>query len=346
MAAETDKTAPPARRARILRSVETDPVINLAIEEALYRNRKDHEILVLFYRNTPSIIIGRNQNPWSECDVSWSVEHDIPIVRRISGGGTVYHDLGNLNVSFIVPRHVYAPDLFMDVSRRALHRLSVPAKLCERRTIWLGDRKVAGSAFTLTGKSAILHQCMLVSTDLAPLSRALRPPARRIRGNTVHSVRSPVCTLRAAAPDVTVDAVTQACVDTIAETWEITGDSAIDAGAIRPEKTLSELRRKYASWDWTFGRTGEFTHVLKPSGQWEVILTVARGRVVHATMGRTGGDVRETTLWNQMPYDGRMLAEKLTSPCVGHDLDWCVGKDAVARNLEQEIPSGLRTVYP
>jgi len=162
-----------------------DPYLNLALEEDLFRGCPDHTIRLLFYRNTPAVIFGRNQNPWIECDMDACLGRQVALVRRISGGGTVFHDQGNLNYSFSMPRMHYDPQRFLGIVVQALLHLGVPASACARHSVWVGKRKVSGTAFMLTGQRALLHGCILVNSDIPLLRHVLKTPDRQVESHGV-----------------------------------------------------------------------------------------------------------------------------------------------------------------
>ncbi len=263
---------------RLLRSPLLDPAANLAQEEQLFRSRPGDEGYVLLYRNSPCVVIGRNQNPWTECDVQWLAEQEVPLLRRMSGGGAVWHDLGNLNISFILPRKEYDPGRFLDVVVAGLHDLGLPVSRCSRQSLWIEDRKVAGSAFTLTGHSALVHACLLVDADLSRLRRSLRTPAHDLQGRFIPSVPAHVrnlAELQPVDPDRVGSALFAACqrLLPVAEAPVAELDAAPDP----------ELAAKYRDWAWTYGRTAEFRHVAG-----DAVLDVKHGRIAAASPGDLG----------------------------------------------------------
>jgi lipoate-protein ligase A len=257
---------------RLIRSTEHSPAQNLALEEFLYRNRPDG-VTLLLYRNAPSVVCGRNQNPWQEADTLWCRENGIPVLRRLSGGGTVYHDLGNVNYAFFVPRADYDPDRFVGVAVEALRSLGVEADIQGQHSIWAAGRKLSGSAFALNGKCAMLHGCILAETQLEQLSRSLRKrPDISYEGSSVASVPAPVTNAIALSPMATADAVEQALIATAEQFFGEAESCSLDAD-------LTALSAKYASPEWTWEHTSPFkaTRAL-PDGS-RIFLEVNTGRV-------------------------------------------------------------------
>lgn len=184
----------------------TDPFENAACEARLFQERPfDEEPRLLFYVNRPCVQCGRNQTPQYECDPLWCEQNGIPVLRRISGGGTVWHDLGNQNYAFLLPRSAYDPDKVLSLVVEALHAIGVAdARYCRRYSVWHGDEKISGSAFALSGPAALLHGCLPFDSDLARLRRALTPsetPPDDRATRKVASVVSPVANIAPLCPD-------------------------------------------------------------------------------------------------------------------------------------------------
>ena len=257
---------------RLICSKEHSPAQNLALEEFLYRNRPDG-VTLLLYRNAPSVVCGRNQNPWQEADTLWCRDNNVPVYRRLSGGGTVYHDLGNVNYAFFVPRCDYEPDRFVGVAVTALRSLGVEAVIQGQHSIWAAGCKLSGSAFALNGKCAMLHGCILAETQLDRLSNALRKrPDIGYEGSSVASVPAPVVNTVALSPDATADAVEKVLV---ASAEQLFGE----ANLCSLEADLTDLAAKYASSEWTWEHTADFKAIRTlPDGS-RIFLEVVSGRV-------------------------------------------------------------------
>jgi lipoate-protein ligase A len=171
-----------------------DPAINLALEEFLF-NKTDEEF-VLFYINSPSVIIGCNQILQNEVNEGFCKSHDIPIYRRISGGGAVYHDLGNLSYSFIRNKADNKTNLsadFLNPIVFALKSFGIQSVVGKRKDLWLPDEnKISGTAAHLTAKRVLHHGTLLYDTDLDKLSGALSSSMKNTELKGIASVPSPV----------------------------------------------------------------------------------------------------------------------------------------------------------
>jgi len=247
---------------------------NLALEDWLYRRGGFLEKeVVLLYRNSPCVVIGRHQNPWTETCVPFLREHGIALARRNSGGGTVYHDLGNLNVSFMTSkaRHNRKANLGLlcDVVKDAL---GVNLEVNSRDDVMLGTKKVSGTAAKL-GRDAAYHHCtLLLSVDTTLLHSALNSSAASlIESNATPSVRCPVDNL---VSNIEVDQAVKALEGTLAE--RVGGGPVIEVDPCEADfPGLEKLEEDLKGWQWTFAKSPKFTLI---SGAQEI--QVAAGKVV------------------------------------------------------------------
>ncbi len=173
----------------------TDPRVNLALEEYVLRNIRSRDSFLLFYINAPSIIIGKHQNTLEEINHEFVKEKGIIVVRRISGGGAVYHDPGNLNFSIITqfdPRKYNKYDEFTRPVIEVLRELGVPAELGGRNDIVAGGKKISGNAQFTSKDRMFSHGTVLFDSDLDNLQAALNVKMSKIESKGVKSVRSRV----------------------------------------------------------------------------------------------------------------------------------------------------------
>ncbi len=265
-----------------------DAARNLATEELLLRTLPPaHPGLFLLWRNDPAIIVGRHQYVPDEVDTARAGAENVPVLRRITGGGAVCHDAGTLCFSWI--RH--DPDGAGSVFARclapvtaALAELGVPARLTGRNDLEAGGRKFSGSAQTRVNGRVLCHGTLLVRADLSRLERLLTPDAAKQRAHGVASVRARVGNLADIwAPGATMEELEAALLRHCAPEAE-TPDAATDAMA----ELLAE--RKYRCRDWNLGAVPAGARVLRrrfPWGGVELRLSVRRGRIAAA---RISGD--------------------------------------------------------
>lgn len=233
-----------------------DPAFNLAFEEYVLRNRGEGDYLLL-WQNAPSVIIGQNQNPYEEVNCPLAAEKGIPIVRRSSGGGAVYHDLGNLNYSFITDAGDIGQMTLAHFGQRlvaALAAMGVAAELSGRNDILVSGRKVSGTAQRLQGGRILHHGTLLFETDAALMAQLLTPDAAKYSSKSSKSVRSRVGQLRDLLPAGT----------TLPAFWvglktALVGEAPPEALSAAELAEVSAIaREKYGRWDWNFGRTPSF----------------------------------------------------------------------------------------
>ena len=184
---------------RLFVSESHDPYINLAFEEHLFRGSDEAAFL---WVNGPCVVIGRNQDPTCEADLAFLQENGIALARRLSGGGAVYHDLGNVNYSLVTD-----DSDSMRLVRWALATLAlvgISARACGRNDIHVGTRKVGGMAECHLNGRSLLHGTIMVDVDLANLARALQPSPSKLERHGIASVEARVANLTDAAPSLTV----------------------------------------------------------------------------------------------------------------------------------------------
>ncbi|TFK90850.1 hypothetical protein K466DRAFT_483951, partial [Polyporus arcularius HHB13444] len=207
-------------------SSSTDPYFNLSFEDWLFRHKSPEEPLLLLYRDDPCVVIGRNQNPWKEVNIRASRRTGIPFIRRHSGGGTVYHDLGNTNFSIHLPRGSFDRHATAQVVLRAVRSLGIDASVNDRNDVCVGKDKICLFSFTHSYPSIVKdrayhHGTMLISTRLDTLGELLRSGKDTMETRGVASVRSPVCNLRQHHPSVNHEDFVEAVVDAFRQEYGI-----------------------------------------------------------------------------------------------------------------------------
>ncbi|KAI0091836.1 Lipoyltransferase and lipoate-protein ligase [Irpex rosettiformis] len=257
-------------------SNSTNPYFNLSLEDWLFRHKNHKEPLLLLYRDSPCVVIGRNQNPWKEVNLSASSRTGIPFIRRRSGGGTVYHDYGNTNFSIHLSRTSFDRHATAQVVLRAVRSLDIDANVNDRNDICVGKDKiisykhVSGSAYKIVNNRAYHHGTMLISTQLNTLGDLLRTSKTTMDTKGVASVRSPVCNLQQYNPSVNHDKFVEAVIKTFREEYSLydeaqtVGESEETAGIEYIRSGMEEL----PEWEWAFGQTPEFTYTIQQFFVW------------------------------------------------------------------------------
>lgn len=266
----------------------TDPRINLAIEEYLLKTMDvEQNPFLLFYINEPSIIIGKNQNTAEEINTDYVDSNGIHVVRRLSGGGAVYHDHGNLNFSFITKDD---GNSFRDFRKftepvvKALQDMGVNAELSGRNDLLAEGRKISGNAQFATRGRMFSHGTLLFDTKMDEVVSALKVNKEKIESKGIKSIRSRVANISEfLEQDMSVGQFREAVLHSIfageenVRFWELT-DQDWD--------NIHELsRERYANWDWNYGKSPKFNikHSHRfPVGGIDVRLQVEKGIVQEA----------------------------------------------------------------
>lgn len=238
----------------------TDPTINLALEEYLLRHVQNGSDILLFYINEPSIIIGRHQNILEEINSDYVQEHTIHVVRRLSGGGAVYHDLGNLNFSFLTPYHkdeLQNLKKFTQPVVNALQKMGLDAALNSRNDILLNGYKISGNAQYITGQRMVSHGTLLFNSDLSGVNEALKVKTNAISSKGIKSTRSQVANIAEYLKepmDITTfrSRLLQDLFDSDGEIEQYHLNS-VDWQAVH---ALADER--YRNWEWNYGRSPNF----------------------------------------------------------------------------------------
>lgn len=257
---------------------ETDPYKNLALEEYLFSRVGDNECILYLWQNEKTVVIGRNQNPWKECRIKELEEDGGKLVRRLSGGGAVFHDLGNLNFTFLVSKENYDVERQLEVIVKAVNRLGIPAIKSGRNDITVEGRKFSGNAFYSDGIHSYHHGTLLICVDMSRLSTYLNVSRDKLVSKGVDSVRSRVANLTEYTPELTIGRMEE---ELIKAFGEIYGRTPKELELNRfPAGDLKDSEAKFSSWEWNFGKKLKFSDSLGKRFSWgdiELQLTVEAG---------------------------------------------------------------------
>ncbi|KAI8822582.1 putative lipoate-protein ligase A [Fimicolochytrium jonesii] len=267
----------------------TDPWLNLAFEEWLFRNPELPPHILYLWRNTKCVVVGKNQNAWKECNLRRMQEDGVPLVRRRSGGGTVYHDIGNTNYTIIMPRDVFDRRTNAELVTRALLQLDIPASVNERHDIVVDGKKVSGSAYKLVNTKAYHHGTMLIDSDLKALGTFLKPPPKNLVGKGVESVRSKVTRLRDHSYTIDHLSFCDAVATEFLKYHQVQATHPIELTADYMAKIpkIKEYYDEIRTWEWVNGQTPDFAHRLEHSFPWgdaDIHLKVHRGIITEASV--------------------------------------------------------------
>ncbi|EHB10592.1 Lipoyltransferase 1, mitochondrial [Heterocephalus glaber] len=248
----------------ILQSISNDVYQNLAVEDWIHDHvNLEAKPILFFWRNSPALVIGRHQNPWQECNLTLMREGGVKLARRLSGGGTVYHDIGNINLTFFTTKNKYDRMENLKLVVRALNAVQpqLDVQATKRFDLLLdGQFKISGTASKI-GRTAAYHHCtLLCSTDRTSLSSLLKSPYQGIKSNATTSTPAIVKNLLEKDPTLTCEVLINAIASTYAAHHQI--DNHINL--INPtDETLfpgiNSKAKELQTWEWIYGRTPKFS---------------------------------------------------------------------------------------
>lgn len=233
------------------------PYRNLALEEYLMDTVPEGVCILYLWQNQNTVVIGRNQNCWKECRVKELEADGGHLVRRLSGGGAVFHDLGNLNFTFLVRKSDYDVSRQLDVILNAVSACGIFAKKSGRNDITVNGRKFSGNAFYFSGENAYHHGTILIDVDKEKAGKYLSVSAEKIRSKGVDSVRSRIANLNEFRPGLTVERMKRELSEAFGRVYGVKPEPLppewIDKGRVE------ELRGKFADPSWIYGQNIPFT---------------------------------------------------------------------------------------
>lgn len=260
--------------AQLLISPFDHPYIHLSIEEYLLKHVALAEPIVLLYVNRPSIIVGRNQNPWLECDIHAMKSKGIILGRRISGGGAVYHDYGNLNYAVFYRQKTLDASVIFNWIQQTFLSLGIELVVGQRKELLYKNYKISGTAFGRFRDRTLHHGTLLIQTDQQLLKDLLLLNPLVISGRSVASVPSQVTNLGDHNDKITVETVVERLTQ---YTEGLKTTSAFLMEEIMKDSIFRTIMEKHQSWQWLYGETPQFKAALP--GNSETHFTVTHGRL-------------------------------------------------------------------
>lgn len=243
-----------------------DPYVNLATEQYLLEHQEPGSCTLYLWQNKNTVVIGKNQNAWKECRTALLKEEGGHLSRRLSGGGAVFHDMGNLNFTFLMSNEDYDLDKQLSVIARACGFAGVETERSGRNDVLAEGRKFSGNAFYHNKTHAYHHGTLMVDVDKEKLGRYLSPPKAKLEAKGVASVRSRVVNLKELSPALTCDTMRDYMARAFEEIYgqkpdvlELSADAMAEI-----QKTAAHI----ASWDYLYGTALSFTFECEGHFDW------------------------------------------------------------------------------
>ena len=257
---------------RILKSAVTNPWFNLATEDWIFNTLNPDSHTLFLWRNSETVVIGRSQNPWVECKTDKMAADDVFLARRQSGGGAVFHDLGNTNFTFLSPKHAYDQTANFTIIINALKKLGIDATLSGRNDMQVGDRKISGSAFKHAADRSFHHGTLLVNANMQKLGDYLNPHPLKLKAKGIKSVRARVANLVEFNDAINHETLSEAIIEAFCEYYGETAPvEQLDEASLAQQPALNAYYQQIADWDWRFGKTPEFSHHIETRFDWGIM---------------------------------------------------------------------------
>ncbi len=309
----------------------TDPWFNLALDEYLLENNPSDGPFFYLWQNRPSVIIGLNQNAYSEVNLGWIREHGVLLARRVTGGGAVYHDLNNLNYTIIGKGATPGPFVW------ALRSLGVDATLTGRNDIFVDGRKVSGYARRVSHDNELVHGTLMYDVDIDALTNALSVPGSKVEAKGIASVRSRVTNLKDhLPPGMTLETVRSRIHDFLAD-----GDGEIPLTEEMMAAVRKSAEEKFSTWEWIYGHSRQAGLVKRkrlPCGTVEASVSLDRGVIDSISLsGDFLGNLKVSALEQRLTglrFDRESILRALASFPVSDYLDG-TGPEDLARLLTE-----------
>lgn len=328
--AEANATTP-----RFYVSDSTDPYENIATEEALVDAVLPDECILFLWQNENTIVIGRNQNPWKECRIAEFEADGGRLARRLSGGGAVFHDIGNLNFTFVAHDGIYDVARHLDIMCGAVRSFGLDARVSGRNDAAVDGAKFSGNAFFRSGSKRCHHGTLMIDVDMGKLARYLQPDPKKLAAKGVDSVRSRVVNLAALNARITVETLSIALIEALSESF---GSAAqpLDADRFDPAD-IARRRERFASDAWRLGRTAPFTHALDERFVWgnlDVEVLVEKGAIANARIFSDALDAEFVGLLGEAlvgcPYEFGAIERRLEALEAETDAQRAMRTDCIA----------------
>ena len=252
---------------QIIISNQYNPFLNRAVEQYLTDHQKEDTVTMYLWKNERTVVVGYNQNPFAECNVRLLLDQGGHLMRRGTGGGAVYHDLGNINFSVIVDKSLYDVRKQLSVIQDALLSYGLQTEISGRNDLTCGGRKFSGNAFAKGQHNNLHHGTLLIKTDGAMMQRYLNVDKAKLMKHGVSSVRSRVVNLSELVPELTSESIKQPLTNSFEKVY---GGKAelLDFDTYINMAEVQSIMSDISSRSFLFGRWEQFKTTKKAQFPW------------------------------------------------------------------------------
>ncbi len=307
-----------------------DPYVNLAKEKYLFDTVSEDCLLLYLWQNQNTVVIGKNQNAFSECRTELLKEEGGKLARRLSGGGAVFHDLGNLNFTFICSTENLNIKKHMEVIQKACSLAGIDTELSGRNDILASGKKFSGNAFYNSKGHSYHHGTLLISADTEKMRRYLTPPKAKLETKGIKSVKSRVVNLSELSPKLTCETMKQYLLSALETVYELPPKEHKDIDEIK----ISELAESFGSWEHLYGTPLPFNlscQAQLPFGNVEIQIQATSGIIKGIQVYTDALDVE--------------LSEQIVRSLASLPLELTAINDALSETLPKEISQSVVSLF-
>lgn len=262
---------------KFIRNTSTDPYFNMSLDEYCLEQYPSDETFFYLWRNSPSVIVGLNQNVYAEVNLVYLEDKDIKLARRVTGGGAVYHDLQNLNYTIV------GKDIDPSIFANALNKLGLEVELTGRNDIFAGGKKISGYARRVWKDREMIHGTLMYDVDIDTLTEVLNVPGSKLQAKGIASVKSRVANVKELLPSFASLDELQAELQNILSQ----GDGELDFSPQRWDEVKKLSEEKFSTWDWIYGQSRQVdikSGAKLACGRVEMGFVLDRARILDVTI--------------------------------------------------------------
>ena len=293
-----------------------NPYKNLATESYLFDNVSDNECILYLWQNENTIVIGRNQNPWAECNIEEMKKDNVLLARRLSGGGAVFHDMGNLNFTFIAKQDNYNLEKQLEVIKKACNLAGINAEISGRNDILADGRKFSGNAFYNSKGTSYHHGTILINSNKEKLQKYLTPNELKLKTKGIRSVKSRVINLCEINSLLTCEKMKEYMSEAFCDVYNLKASFIEEI----PKEKIADNENLYGDNSYTYGKSAPFTFSCEgffSRGSIKLLLNVEKGIITEVecytdSMDWTLSESLKKTLLNS-PFEKQSIINTLSN---------------------------------